>query len=130
MRVCDYSMCWTVLPPSQEHIHDVNAFVRSRCLQIWQQLAIAKVIPVGRLVDSLLEKTCGRLQDKSSIVRKCAVQFLSVCLQGNPYSSNVSFDWLSRVHPPPPPPSLSSHCDVYRAASPQIMIVCMNLLIQ
>ena len=27
----------------EQHIHDVNAFVRSRCLQIWLQLAKAKV---------------------------------------------------------------------------------------
>ena len=80
-----------ILPTLQDHIHDVNAFVRSRCLQIWQQLAVAKAIPVGRLVDSLLVRVCGRLQDKSSIVRKSAVQFLSTCLQGNPYSSNVSW---------------------------------------
>ena len=27
----------------EQHLHDVNAFVRSRCLQIWLQLANAKV---------------------------------------------------------------------------------------
>ena len=27
----------------EQHLHDVNAFVRNRCLQIWLQLANAKV---------------------------------------------------------------------------------------
>ena len=33
-----------LLDKLQEHLHDVNAFVRSRCVQIWLQLANAKVI--------------------------------------------------------------------------------------
>jgi condensin complex subunit 1 len=72
----------------EDHIHDVNAFVRSKCLHIWQQLVAAKVIPVSRFA-GLLDAITGRLHDKSSTVRKSAVQFLTASLDGNPYASKL-----------------------------------------
>ncbi len=39
----------------------------------------------------LLDKVRGRLRDKSSLVRKAALQFLSTLLSKNPYSAKVSF---------------------------------------
>ena len=67
----------------------MNAFVRSRCLQVWQRLSTANQIPVKRL-EGVLEAVTGRLQDKSSMVRKNALQFLSITLQRNPYAPTVS----------------------------------------
>ena len=108
----------------EQHLHDVNAFVRSRCLQIWLQLANAKVhthtlslslththtqtlfnlsfhssslcvrvcpqaIPLSRL-KSILPLVFGRTEDKSSNVRKSAVQLLTALLASNPFSATVS----------------------------------------
>eukprot|EP00731_Ephydatia_muelleri_P015359 Em0008g1079a len=72
----------------QNHIHDVNAFVRSKALQIWTQLCQAKAIPLARQMP-VLELGIGRLQDKSSNVRKSALQLLTEYLAGNPFSSKL-----------------------------------------
>ena len=73
----------------QNHIHDVNAFVRSKALQIWIQLCQAKAIPLARQMP-VLELGIGRLLDKSSNVRKSALQLLTEYLAGNPFSSKLS----------------------------------------
>lgn len=72
----------------EEHIHDTNAFVRSRALQVWQKLCLAKAIPVARL-NNLLDLIIGRLGDKSSNVKKQAVQLIKVLLEGNPFSGQL-----------------------------------------
>ena len=65
----------------EDHIHDVHAHVRSHVLQIWAKLCKDKCIPLSRQ-HSLLELCVGRLQDKSSNVRKAAVQLLTTLLEG------------------------------------------------
>ena len=73
----------------QDHIHDINAFSRSRVLQVWLHLCREKAIPLPRQ-RSVMSLTLGRLQDKSSIVRKNAVQLLSEFLTSNPFAAKVS----------------------------------------
>lgn len=78
----------TLLDKLQEHIHDVNAFVRSKSLQVWCQLCQAKSIPLPRHKE-VLGLIIGRLKDKSSNVRKSALQTLTAFIAGNPFAARV-----------------------------------------
>ncbi|CAB4059470.1 YCS4 [Lepeophtheirus salmonis] len=77
----------------EDHIHDINAHVRSSVLSIWSKLCVAKSIPLGRQY-SVLKLTMGRLLDKSSNVRKQAVQLLTSLLQCNPYTFSLPIEEL------------------------------------
>lgn len=70
----------------EDHIHDVHAHVRSSVLQSWSRLCSSKAIPLSRQ-HRLLKIVVGRLKDRSSNVRKQAVQLLTMLLQCNPYNS-------------------------------------------
>eukprot|EP00118_Oscarella_pearsei_P020156 m.217644 g.217644 ORF g.217644 m.217644 type:complete len:1269 (+) comp39883_c1_seq40:407-4213(+) len=72
-----------------EHIHDVNAFSRSKCIQNWQNLFKKQAIPLS-VQQRLVPKVVDRLQDKSSNVRKYSIQFLTVFLCSNPFSNKLS----------------------------------------
>lgn len=72
----------------EERVYDVNAFTRSKVLQTWQTLVEAKAVPLAFL-PSVTRLTCGRLRDKSAIVRKNAVALLRTLLQYNPYSGDL-----------------------------------------
>jgi len=77
----------------EDHIHDVHAHVRSHVLQIWVKLCANKCIPLSRQ-HKVLELTTGRLQDKSSNVRKAAVQLLNTLLQSNPFAAKLQTEDL------------------------------------
>nr|VZI28103.1 unnamed protein product [Spirometra erinaceieuropaei] len=70
----------------QEHIHDVNGFVRARALQIWYNLASAKGLPVKRQVQlaRLLVGPEGAINDISSFARKYALRLLTAMLVQSP----------------------------------------------
>ncbi|XP_043285102.1 condensin complex subunit 1 isoform X2 [Venturia canescens] len=72
----------------EEHILDCNAYVRSKCLQIWQRLCCQGAVPLQRQC-SLLNATALRLEDKSANVRKQALQLLRALLQGNPFAAKL-----------------------------------------
>ncbi|XP_066912331.1 condensin complex subunit 1-like [Clytia hemisphaerica] len=78
----------------EEHIHDVHAFVRSKDLQIWLRLCQEKAIPISRQ-SRIIELILGRLLDKSSQVRKYAVQFLKASLIGNPFAAKLPIEQLT-----------------------------------
>ena len=78
----------TLLDYLQDHIHDVSAFVRCKVLQVWLRLCQAKCIPLPRLKE-LLRLVCGRLGDKSSLVRKSSLQLLTGFLKNNPFAAQV-----------------------------------------
>lgn len=100
----------------ENHIHDVHAHVRSHVLQTWGKLCVNKCIPLARQ-HQLLGMVTGRLQDKSSNVRKGAVQLLTALLQGNPFAAKLQTEdlqenlleeqeklkKLEEAAPPPPP---------------------------
>uniref|UniRef100_A0A1B6C062 Condensin complex subunit 1 n=2 Tax=Clastoptera arizonana TaxID=38151 RepID=A0A1B6C062_9HEMI len=70
----------------EDHMLDGNAFVRSKVLQLWQKVIQQNSLPKTRIVP-LLEMTMRRLNDKSSVVCKSAIQLLRVILGNNPFSS-------------------------------------------
>ncbi|XP_042208169.1 condensin complex subunit 1-like [Homarus americanus] len=72
----------------EDHIHDVNAFVRTKVLQIWNELITEKSVPLRRQ-HHVLKLVLGRLQDKSSTVRKNAVQLLTAFVKGNPFAAKL-----------------------------------------
>ncbi|PAA77198.1 hypothetical protein BOX15_Mlig031913g1, partial [Macrostomum lignano] len=70
----------------EEHVHDLNGFVRSRCLQIWLQIVEAKSLPyerMGRLVE-LIAGPQGSLLDTSAMARKHSMKILAAMLECNP----------------------------------------------
>lgn len=82
-----------LLDKMEEHIHDVNAYVRSKALHIWLELCKQKAVPLSRQ-SHLLELAISRLQDKSSIVRKNAIQLLKTYLICNPFGAQLPLDHL------------------------------------
>lgn len=79
----------------EEHILDENAFVRSKVLQLWQDMCNKKCIPLDRQ-QTLLELIANRLCDKSSVVRKSAVGFVSSYLASNPFLAKLSPEELRK----------------------------------
>lgn len=78
-----------------EHIHDVNAHVRAKALGIWCQMKKENVVPLiwqSRVV----KYAVGRLEDKSSLVRKNAIQVVKSFLERNPYAAKLSLDELEK----------------------------------
>ena len=56
-----------------ERVRDTSAHVRSRVLATWAWLCQQKAVPLGHW-NAVTQLAVGRLQDKSSIVRKSALQ--------------------------------------------------------
>jgi len=77
----------------EDHMHDIHAHVRSHVLQIWGKLCKDKCIPLARQ-HHVLELAAGRLQDKSSNVRKAAVQLLTTLLESNPFAAKLQTEEL------------------------------------
>lgn len=82
-----------LLEPLLEHLHDVHSFVRSKALQLWHKLSMKQAIPLN-LQHKVLNMAAGRLIDKTSTVRKHAVELLIVLMQSNPYASRLQLPEL------------------------------------
>ncbi|KAM4033008.1 condensin complex subunit 1 isoform 2-T3 [Anomaloglossus baeobatrachus] len=79
----------TFLDTLQEHIHDVNAFVRSCVLQIYNRIVQEKALPLSRF-QSVVTLVVGRLFDKTVKVCKNAIQVLASFLANNPFTCKLS----------------------------------------
>lgn len=79
------------------HINDISAHVRSKVLQIWNSLKIAQAVPLAYQLQ-VLSGTIERLEDKTAIVRKHAVQLIKSFLERNIYSSNLTIEELEKKH--------------------------------
>ncbi len=77
----------------EDHVHDVHAHVRSSVLQVWAKMCQRDTIPLKRQ-HRLLRLVIGRLQDRSSNVRKQAVQLLTTLLQCNPFTASMTVEDL------------------------------------
>jgi len=71
-----------------DHMHDCHAHVRSYVLSVWSKLCAEKHIPLARQ-HIVLERAAGRLRDKTSSVRKAAVQLLTCLLESNPFAAKL-----------------------------------------
>ncbi|XP_066028149.1 condensin complex subunit 1 [Pocillopora verrucosa] len=100
-----------LLDKMEDHIHDVNAYVRSKALHIWLELCKKEAIPLSRQ-PHLLELVINRLQDKSSIVRKNAIQLLKTFLICNPFGAQLPLDHLRQ--------NLSKETEKLKEMAPQL----------
>lgn len=71
-----------------ERCRDVSAYTRSRVLQVWGELCEEHSISIG-LWNEVAEVAAGRLEDKSAIVRKSALNLLIMLLQHNPFGPQL-----------------------------------------
>lgn len=79
------------------HVNDISAHVRSKVLHIWHHLKEQHAIPLSFLIQVLREAVC-RLEDKSSLVRKSAIQLIKAFLENNPYSGKLTLEELMKKH--------------------------------
>ncbi|EDW00942.1 condensin complex subunit 1 [Drosophila grimshawi] len=80
-----------------DHINDISAHVRSKVLHIWHHMKEQHAIPLTYLIKVLREAVC-RLEDKSSMVRKSAIQLIKAFLENNPYSGKLTLEELMKKH--------------------------------
>ncbi|KAK3009796.1 hypothetical protein RJ639_015159, partial [Escallonia herrerae] len=71
-----------------ERCRDVSAYTRSRVLQVWAELSEEHSISIG-LWNEVAAVAAGRLEDKSAIVRKSALNLLIMMLQHNPFGPQL-----------------------------------------
>ncbi|KAL2501833.1 hypothetical protein Fot_35681 [Forsythia ovata] len=71
-----------------ERCRDVSAYTRSRVLQVWAELCEEHSVSIG-LWNEVAVVAAGRLEDKSSIVRKSALNLLIMMLQHNPFGPQL-----------------------------------------
>lgn len=71
-----------------ERCRDVSAYTRSRVLQVWAELCEEHSVSVG-LWNEVAAVAAGRLEDKSAIVRKSALNLLITMLQHNPFGPQL-----------------------------------------
>lgn len=70
------------------HMNDVNSFVRSKVLQIWNELKARNAVPLAWIL-RIVTRAIERLNDKTATVRKNAITLLRSFLESNPFSSKV-----------------------------------------
>uniref|UniRef100_A0A8B9VEQ1 Condensin complex subunit 1 n=1 Tax=Anas zonorhyncha TaxID=75864 RepID=A0A8B9VEQ1_9AVES len=80
----------------QAHICDINGFVRSRVLQLFTRIVQGKALPLTQF-QSVVSLAVGRLQDRSVVVVKNAIQLLAAFLSNNPFSCKVIPTTVLRV---------------------------------
>ncbi|KAM7505318.1 hypothetical protein LguiB_004222 [Lonicera macranthoides] len=71
-----------------ERCRDVSAYTRSRVLQVWAELCEEHSVSIG-LWNEVVVVASGRLEDKSAIVRKSALNLLIMMLQHNPFGPQL-----------------------------------------
>ncbi|GAV59130.1 LOW QUALITY PROTEIN: Cnd1 domain-containing protein/Cnd1_N domain-containing protein [Cephalotus follicularis] len=71
-----------------ERCRDVSAYTRSRVLQVWAELCEEHLVSIG-LWNEVAAVAAGRLEDKSAIVRKSALNLLIIMLQHNPFGPQL-----------------------------------------
>lgn len=75
------------------HIEDVNSYVRSKALQIWNELKVEGAVPLAFHI-KILRLAVERLEDRTATVRKNSVTLLKSFLETNPFSSKLSLQEL------------------------------------
>lgn len=76
---------------------DVNAFTRSKAMQVWINLVENAVVP-NRLFPSLADMAASRLDDRTAAVRKYATQLLGALLKHNPFGPALKINHFSEKY--------------------------------
>ena len=74
-----------------ERIRDQSSYTRKAVLQTWQYLAEQRAIPLGHWLVVATIAT-GRLEDKSSLVRKEAMRLIGYLMLHNPFGPSLPLD--------------------------------------
>ncbi len=74
-----------------QRIRDQSSYTRKAVLQTWQYLAQHKAIPLGHW-QTVTSIATGRLEDKSSLVRKEAMRLISCLMLHNPFGPSLPLD--------------------------------------
>jgi condensin complex subunit 1 len=78
----------SLLAVLEDRYRDVTSYTRGKTLQVWQALFEARAVPLTWL-PRVTAIAVGRLEDKSAIVRKCAMQLLASLLRNNPFAAEL-----------------------------------------
>lgn len=70
------------------HMNDISSYVRSKVLQIWNDLKNQNAVPLDWIL-RIVTRAIERLEDKTTTVRKNAIALLRSFLESNPFSSKV-----------------------------------------
>lgn len=70
------------------HMNDINSFVRSKVILVWNDLKKRNAVPVVWILP-VVTRAIERLEDRTATVRKNAVILLRSFLESNPFSSKV-----------------------------------------
>ena len=79
----------------EERVHDINSFTRSKTLQVWVSLVRARCVELRHL-GRIVRVGVDRLQDKSSAVRKYAIQLLYTILTFQQIGPNLDLSVFTR----------------------------------
>ena len=74
-----------------ERMYDVSSYTRATVLKVWIKLTQDQHLPKDRTLP-LTQMALDRLQDKTVLVRKQAMQLLTVLLENNPFMGNLNPD--------------------------------------
>lgn len=70
------------------HMNDINSYVRSKVIQIWNDLKNRNAVPLAWILQ-VVTRAVERLEDRTATVRKNATILLRSFLESNPFSSKV-----------------------------------------
>ncbi|CAG9466088.1 unnamed protein product [Pedinophyceae sp. YPF-701] len=82
-----------LLATLMERVRDSSAFTRARVMQTWALLADRQAVPISHW-NAVAELVVGRLEDKSSLVRKAALGTLMTMLLMNPFGKTLPLSSL------------------------------------
>jgi len=71
-----------------ERVHDSSSYTRATVLKTWATLGKSQSIPLQRII-SVTSLAIDRLQDKTVVVRKSAMQLLGILLENNPFDRSL-----------------------------------------
>jgi condensin complex subunit 1 len=78
-----------------DHILDINAHVRAKSIGLWNRLKEENAVPV-MWISYVMKCVVARLDDKSALVRKNAIQMIISFLERNPFASKLPIEELEK----------------------------------
>jgi condensin complex subunit 1 len=96
-----------------ERIRDQSSYTRKAVLQTWQYLAEQRAIPLGHWLVVTTIAT-GRLEDKSSLVRKEAMRLIGYLMLHNPFGPSLPLDRFTA--------SLTMHSNMLDQVMPSVHV--------
>ncbi|XP_055296680.1 condensin complex subunit 1-like [Sitodiplosis mosellana] len=77
------------------HMNDISSYVRSKVLQIWNDLKNRNAVPLDWIL-RIVTRAIERLHDKTATVRKNAITLLRSFLESNPFASKLQMEKIQQ----------------------------------